>query len=185
MPGTWLDAQTRSLLQERPPPRGPATAAGEFSIVLLARGPDPARMEHAAGVVAGDDYIRAQMVESDPLPLVCCAGLTLEDAMLAQFELVCCDAVAVFVRDEVVHGAEREYLDEIYLRVRASDEFAPQRVHLGAVPDTDEGRSFLRQFLGRTDVRLPFRATVTMKKARVMSHWADQVGADLAVGDRD
>lgn len=104
--------------------------------------------------------------------------------MLGQFELACCDAVAVFLRDEVVAANDAAYLAEVYSDLLASEEFRPVGIEIRSVPNDERGRRFVDQFIGADEalpppVALPIRRTVTGKKARFTRHWGQKIGADV------
>lgn len=112
------------------------------------------------------------------------SGLSLEDALLGQFELACCDSVSAFLRDEVAREADARYLDGVYSSVLHSPEFEEVRVEVVAIPGTDEGSRFVDQFLGPSASRVPLSdgeprlvLNPTRKKARIMAYWAEKVGA--------
>ena len=119
------------------------------------------------------------------------SGLSLGDAMLGQFELVCCDSVSVFLRDEIVSSAEQEYLTQLYQQFPESPEFQSVTVTVVSLPDTVSGKHFADQFLGEADVivhgsRGPSRCENMMrKKARIMTHWAQKIGAEIVVADNE
>jgi hypothetical protein len=106
--------------------------------------------------------------------------LSYDAALEAQFELICCDSISVFLDDAVVLGATAAYLLELFAKLRASPEFQLVSIQLESVPAGERGMKFLKQFLG-TPSPLPFKAAVARKKARIMKHWAVRIGATMTV----
>ena len=122
-------------------------------------------------------------------PLV--AGLSFTEALNAQFELVCHNAVSIFLRDEVVSSATKEYLNELYSSVQSSSEFENVTVRISSIPDSDSGRQFIQQFLG-DEQRILFNKRgrnysceekLMRKKARIVRHWGTKIGAEVIVID--
>jgi hypothetical protein len=185
----WLDTETKAMLQQAPPEKYAPANTGLFTLVLLTRGNSHDRLIQALTRIPG--VTRAKAVEVAvcmcPVPIVC--SLSLGDAMLGQFELVCCDAISVFLRDEVVCTAERLYLGQLYRQFLHSPEFESVRVTITSVPRTAFGEHFLEQFLGGAEVlpRLVIAGlpaceeTMMRKKARIMAHWAEKIGAEVAI----
>ena len=111
------------------------------------------------------------------MPFVIKRELILADAMLAQFELICCDIISVFISDEVMSNAEPQYLAELYNALIQSDEFATVALLVTDIPSTEPGKEFFQQFIGDSLLPLPYKMMTTRKKARIMTHWARKVGA--------
>ena len=55
-------------------------------------------------------------------------GLTEADALLDQFELICCDALSVFISDDVIKNGTSEYLIDLCNNLLCSDEFSETNV---------------------------------------------------------
>jgi len=176
----WLDRETKALLHKGVPVARTGVDVGEYSLVLLAVGEYTGRLVRAAIRVRRCPEGEATDVLRKRLPLVIASGLSFEDALLGQFEFICCDAKAVFVHDEVAHRGSATYLDRLYDRLLQSEEFASVLVEVQAVPDGAEGLRYLEQFLGMRTPLLPLRARVPRKKARIMRHWATRIGASVA-----
>jgi len=169
----WLDAQTKAHLQKVPPDRlAPATVIG-YSLVLLERGSDHERVRAVLGAVA-DEIIDT----TAKCPLVIRRSLSLSDALLGQFELICADSISIFVDDNVVQFGEPSYLHELFETVHKSDEFAPVTVHLSSVPENEDSQRFLRQFFGQV-LGVPPTHVVARKKARIMAHWGARFGIKI------
>jgi hypothetical protein len=113
--------------------------------------------------------------------------LTEEEALWGQFELICCDAIGIFLRSEVIEQNDRYYLWPLYKRIIESSEFKPATVNIETVPKTESGEKFVEQFLGEALVGRAFPVTLKMpfKKARIMEHWAERVGAQLRLEASD
>jgi hypothetical protein len=111
---TWLDTETKAMLQQAPPEKLAPPDTGMFTLVLLQKGNDLTRIVQALTRIPGLSREKAEHLAKWACPLRVAGSLSLGDAMLGQFELVCCDSIAVFLRDEVVASAERQYLVELY-----------------------------------------------------------------------
>ena len=118
-----------------------------------------------------------------PTPVTINRDLTEEEALWGQFALICCDAISVFVRSEVLEQNGRAYLESLFNTVLHSAEFRPTKVSIAQVPKTEAGEKFIDQFLGRkfTPEVLPVALEVPFKKARIMNHWATRVGANVQI----
>ncbi len=179
----WLDTETKSLLQNVPPEKlAPPDTLG-FTLVLLTRTGDSTRLQHAAKQ-AGWLASTFNTALGGECPLRLLTGVTLDDAMLAQFELACCDSAAVFIRDEVVAENDHAYLSELYQELASSDEFRNVGIEVRDVPQSDQGKRFVLQFLGGHErslelARLPLHLQVMRKKARIMCYWGKKIGADV------
>jgi hypothetical protein len=181
----WLDTETKAILDGVPPSRlAPPDAVG-FTLVLLAKSNDPMRLREALAKVRSLDSSRWSAVLAGECPQIVGKGLALDDAILGQFELACCDSAAVFLRDEIVADDDRDYLCRLYMDLLRGEEFELVTIELQSVPFDDRGRRFLRQFLGSAaagvlvQIGLPLRQAVMRKKARIMRHWGREIGADV------
>jgi hypothetical protein len=177
----WLDTQTKAQLAAEPPEKLAPPTVGGFSLVLLERGADIERVDEALRrLVADGGPIRRGIPTK--CPCVVRRGLSLPDALLGQFELICTDSVSVFVSDDVVRSATAEYLSGLFCRVRASPEFRQVTVRVDSAPSDDHGVRFLYRFFGHIP-QLPAAQVVAHKKARIMQHWASKLGAVVEVAD--
>ena len=189
----WLDTETKAMLQQSPPGKCAPADIGEFTLVLLKRGRDLDRLLRALRRIPGLSRAKAVETAARMCPVPIASGLSLADAMLGQFELVCCDAVSVFLRDDVVVSAEYSYLGELYRQFQKSPEFETVKVKVTSVPNTVTGEHFVDQFLGGADIipRLvaaglrSCEENMMRKKARIMAHWAEKVGAKVVIGDSE
>lgn len=177
----WLDTETKSLLHKGGPHVETSVEIGEYSLVLLQVGEEMGRLVRAATRVRHCRLDEAVETLRKPLPLTVASGLSFEDALLGQFEFICCDATTVFVRDEVAHAGSHAYLSQLYERLRRSEEFVRVTVEVDRVPEGDESLRYLDQFLGMRTPSLPVRVSVPLKKARIMTHWGSKIGAAVAV----
>jgi len=184
----WLDAETKAILQSVPPEECVALGVSGFTLVLLERGFQVDRLVRAFQRIHLDPERAVNSLLFAPCPTVVRSGLTLDQAIVGQFELVCCDCVSVFLRDEIAAEGTAEYLRSLYSRLRASPEFQPVFLAITLVPDTDAGRRFCDQFLSSAlEKRVRYgsegivRDRVFRKKARIMAHWASEMGVRLAV----
>jgi hypothetical protein len=184
----WFDTETKALMAPNPPETlAPPHAAG-FSLVMLEAGGDFRRMATALARVRTFTAGTIRTVLARPCPNILCHSISHADALLGQFEMVCCDAVVVFIADGVIRTTRDGYLTELYAWLRESHEFEKLPVEVRAVPDTSEGVQFLLQFLGwlpgeadAPERRLPLKTTMLRKKARIMRHWAEKIGAEMSV----
>lgn len=173
----WLAPQTKAQLCKDPPDKLAPPDVDGYSLVLLERGTDHPRVDHALHALADDVTNFAANC-----PFIVRRNLSLTEALVGQFELICCDSISIILRYDVVRFAQPAYLHDLYDRLRDGDEFAPVAVHLKSVPDDESGRRFLLQFFGQF---LGVGAThfVARKKARIMAHWGEKLGASLEVDD--
>jgi len=179
---SWLDTQTKALLEGSPPEKLAPPDTRGFSVVLLAvRTRHEDRLAEAVGrLLAGSDA-GVERILARPLPVVLTKGLSHPDALLAQFELVACDCVSVFLADDVAEHATPGYLAELYERLLNSPEFGEVLVRIETLPQDVRAGEFLARFLGRGDCPLPAYRHMMRKKARIMQHWAAKIGGQLRI----
>jgi hypothetical protein len=178
----WLDTETQVILQKAHEPKPVLAKAGEFALLLIEKGNDKLRLLRAIGRVNDCDEAKCMDIAAYPTPVIVNGGLTESEALFGQFELVCCDAVSAFVRSEIVQQNGIGYLDALCRSIANSPEFRRVPLRINLVPNTDEGELFIDQFLGSTnrthsDWSFPLAITVPLKKARIMKHWAERIGA--------
>ncbi len=167
----WLDLQTQEQLAACPPEKlAPPTVAG-YSLVLLERGYDRARIDRTLQSLVNDTEYKPP-----PCPFVLLKELSLADAMQGQFELICADSISVFIDSEVLLNAKKLYLNNLFNSLRKSREFQPVKIRVQSIPDGGRGEAFLQQFFGKV-LKLPITQVVARKKARIMRHWATKLGA--------
>jgi hypothetical protein len=187
----WLDTETKAMLQQAPPETLAPPYTGLFTLVLLQKGEDMTRLVRALTRIPGVPPRKAMDLAARHCPLPATGGLSLGDAMLGQFELVCCDSISVFLRNEVVATAERLYLAQLYQQFRRSPEFENVAVTIASVPQTASGEHFVDQFLGEADGIIPRISgplhveNMMRKKARIMAHWAQKIGAEIAIAENE
>lgn len=174
----WLDTETKAQLWKNPPDKLAPPDVDGYSLVLLERGTDRDRVENAILTLADDATVVAK-----ECPCVVRRNLSLTDALVGQFELICSDSISVFLRDDVVRLGNPSYLRELFDNLRAGEEFAPVTAQLTSIPADEHGRRFLLQFFGQF-LGLDTTHTVTRKKARIMAHWAAKLGATIEFNDR-
>ena len=175
----WLDTQTRELLQKIDDEKLAPSRAAEFGLVLLHKGPDRQRLVDAVIEINKCSEADAAVMASRPTPITINPGLTEGEALWGQFELICCDAVSIYLRSEVLEQNDRSYLWPLFEKVSESPEFKGTTVTINRVPATEPGEKFLDQFVGRSARKRTFPMTLTVrsKKARIMLHWATRIGA--------
>jgi hypothetical protein len=181
----WLDTETKEILQKEHEPKLAPPKAAEFALVLIRKGTDHQRLVRAIRRINECSESEAIDLARLPAPFTINSGLTQEEAVFGQFELICCNTIAAFIRSEVLlEQDEKSYLQSLFQRVLQSPEFKPTRIDVLEVPATDSGQKFVDQFLG---IPLPgqkrrvarFSVWVPFKKARIMKHWATRVGAQV------
>ncbi len=186
----WLDPETLEMLQREPPDKIAPATLPDYSVVMLEAGEDRERMVRAVRRINDCSDSEARALLSGRLPRVVNPDLSYHIATLAQFELVCCDAMSVIIPGEVIVGAEPAYLKGLFVKLRQSDEFQEVTLRLESLPEGEDGLRFLDQFLGEVGAKArQFPADLRMfrKKARIMAHWGDKIGAEVTgtVGPRD
>jgi hypothetical protein len=176
-PIDWLDTQTKEQLEPCPPQKlAPPVVAG-YSLILLEQGPDPQRMDRTLRLLARDT-----IKSPYPCPGVIQSMLSLTDALLGQFELICADSISVFLDDEVWQNAKKSYLNDLFQTLRQSTEFQPVRVSIPSLPDGERVAPFLEQFFGEARTP-PITQVVARKKSRIMRHWGSKL--DISVECED
>jgi len=179
----WLDTETEAILQKEYGAKLAPPKAAEFGLVLLRKGNDELRLVRA--ICRINDCLESDgiAIARQPTPTIINPGLTEAEALSGQFELICCNGIAAFVRSEVLLDQEQQdYLQTVFQRVLLSPEFRPTRIEVREVPDTEAGKKFMEQFIGvaAMEANRPldeFSLLVPYKKARLMKHWAVRVGA--------
>ena len=177
----WLDTQTKTLLQrDYEPPDAPAKVP-DFALVMGSLGVNKERILNAICKINNCRQTAAIELMRQLHPVVINSDMTEEEAILGQFELICCDTISAVIRTEVADQGDREYLKELLETISQSPEFTPTPVRIEKVPMNEEGKRFVDQFLAmdpeRLQKRLPCTFTMPAKKARIMKHWAERVGA--------
>ena len=176
----WLDPQTKELLQKVPDTKLAPPKTAEFALVLLRKGKDHERLIHAIAQINKCRASKATVLASRRVPVTINNDLTEEEALWGQFELICCDAISVFVRSEVMQANDGFYLVPLFQQVLRSPEFRPFKINLIKVPVNESGKKYLDKFLGETTKPIfPIALKVPFKKARIMEHWAKRVGAQI------
>ena len=179
----WLDTETKAVLQKSPPEKLAPATTETFSIVVIDRSfrPIPSRHLRAYYRVLGTSIGDATEILKQTIPFILKRRLTLPDAMLAQFELICCDIISAFVSDTVISNADPEYLSGLWNSLKTGEEFEKQWVTIDNAPENACGADFLEQFVGVQAMDFPIEITAMRKKARIMQHWAKKIGATVVV----
>jgi hypothetical protein len=189
----WLDTETKTMLQHVPPQKFAPPETGLFTLVLLSKGNNSAHLMRALDRIRGLSPLKSESLLMQHCPLRIAGSLSIGDAMLGQFELICCDSISIFLRDEVYASSDSWYLTQLYQQIRESPEFEHIKVKIASVPKTTVGEHFVDQFLGGPDVIPPlvsaglrsFTGNMMRKKARIMAHWAEKIGAEVAIADKE
>ena len=179
----WLDTETKEILQKVVEPKLAPPKTAEFTLVLLRKGTDHARLVRAIRRINECDEPEAVKLAARRTPVRVNSDLSEGDALWGQFELICCDAVSIFIRCEVLDQMDLAEFQSLIEKTSQSSEFQPTTVTIGEIPRNESGLSFVDQFLGSfepaKDAALPSTVVVPFKKARIMQHWATRVGAKL------
>lgn len=178
-----LKTQTKAALQKLVPEKLAPATTQTFSIVVLSCDfqPDHDRHVHAYERVLSTSRMDAEFQSTRKPPFVLKQGLSVEDALLAQFELVCGDIVSAFISDSVVSHAEPSYLAELYRSLVVGEEFDKLNVCIHSIPETESGVTFVHEFIGPFAPDLPHTMIAMRKKARIMQYWAKKIGLELEV----
>ena len=174
----WLDPETRSILQGVSPGKETALRTKGYSLLLIERGNDSTRANQAI------EQIRRRGRPNDTsIRNVVVRQLTLDDALLGQFDLSCSDSISAFVADEVVCDENASYLETLSREIAASDEYRLVAVRIVSVPHDEPGRDFCWQFLGyAVGMPVPLEMEVFCKKARLMDYWSRKCGVKFEPG---
>ena len=145
----WLDTETKAILRKEDESKLTLTKTAEFALVLIRKGTDDERLVRAIRRINECSESEAVELVGLPKPVTINAGLTEAEAYFGQFELICCDAIAAFVRSEVIlQQDDYVYLRGLFEKVAQSPEFRPTEVEILEVPSTEAGEMFVDQFLG-------------------------------------
>jgi hypothetical protein len=180
----WLDTETKAILQKEHEPTPTLCKAAEFALVLIRNGAIDGRLVRAIRRINECGESEAIELSRQPTPFTINPGLTEAEALfgqfVGQFELICCNAVAAFIRSKVIlEQDDYIYLRSLFQKVAQSPEFRPTRIDILEVPATEAGERFVDQFLGSAVRDESFSGVVPYKKARIMKHWAARVGAEV------
>ncbi len=183
MKKTWLDTETKAILHRSPPAKRAPSDTTAFALVLLAapRG-NTERLAAAVERIRGGTRDDALRVLRRRLPTPVKRSLSYEDALLGQFDLIACDAVSVFLSDDVVRCGSKSYLAELFADLCESPEFRTVTIRIESMPGDAQGRDFLDRFTGAAAPELPLELPVMRKKARIMDHWAAKIGGRVVLG---
>ena len=186
----WLDTETRAMLQQAPPEKYAPSDTDTFTLVLLRKGKNLRRLSQALGTLPGLSSEIAENLAASSCPLPVARGLSHYDALLGQFELVCCDSVSVFLRDGVVWSAKGDYLARLYPQFELSPEFEDVSINVHSIPHSERGERIVRQFFGgmvadsdQVHTDYSFHGKMMRKKARIMAYWAKKLGAQVTISD--
>jgi len=172
----WIDTQTKELLQRAPEDKLAPPKAAEFGLILLRKGPDRVRLLKAITQINKCSLSAAIALEKQGVPVTVNPGLTEGEVLWGQFELICCDAISVFLRSEIVEQNDKPYLLALFEKVLESVEFKPAKIKILELPGTESGEKFIDQFLGVSQATFPMTHIAPYKKARIMHHWARRIG---------
>jgi hypothetical protein len=152
----WLDTHTKELLRKVPDEKLAPAKTAEFALVLLRKGSDHKRMVEAIMAINRSSEAEAAVMAGRAAPFTVNPDLTEEEALWGQFELVCCDAVSVYLRSEVIEQNDRSYLWPLFDKISESSEFRPVTVTILQVPATESGDRFLEQFVAAQALQRTF-----------------------------
>lgn len=176
---SWLDTQTKAILDQTPPNKLAPPDTKSYSLVLISVfRHQPERLSRAIRRIYPDSWEQAQVRLSHPMPVVLRHQMTMSDALMGQFELICADAISVFIPDSVIELASSDYLTNTYNALLQSNEFEETSIVVDSIPRDAQGSEFMDQFFGSSD-DLFSTLVVPFKKARIMLHWAGKIGAKV------
>lgn len=142
----WLDTQTKEILQKVSEPKLAPPKTAEFALVLVQNGTDQKRLVRAISRINECNEAKASELAGTGAPVTINPDLMEEDALWGQFELICCDAISIFFRTEVLEQMDSAYLQSLYNKTSQSTEFQPTVVNIAEVPATESGQKFLTNF---------------------------------------
>src|SRR5688572_6551966 len=105
----WLDTQTKELLQKGSDQKLAPPKTAEFALVLIKKGPDQQRLVEAIAEICKCNEAEASILASRATPVTISFDLTEEEALWGQFELICCDAISIYLRSEIVQTNDHTY----------------------------------------------------------------------------
>ena len=179
---TWLSTQTDPMLSESPPDKLAPPCLDPYSVVVLHRSRrDSVRQIRAFQRVLKGTNIAPELFLAKPIPFILQNGLGHSDALMAQFELISCDIVSIYIPDSVALSGNPQYLIHLYNRLSCSREFARVKASLLSLPPDAAGTRFLEQFVGSHKIDLPFSFFASSKKVRIMKQWASSIGGVVHV----
>ena len=120
----WLDTQTKALLQNVQDKKLAPPNPAEFALGVR-KGPDHQRLVDAIVEINKCSEADAAALASRSVPVTINPDLSEEEALWAQFELICCDAVSIFLRTEIIEQNDRSYLWPLFEKLSESSEFRP------------------------------------------------------------
>ena len=177
----WLDTETTAILQKPCDPKLAPPTTMNYALVLISGASDRQRLIRAIRRINECGESKAVALADQRPPMTINWDLTEADALHGQFELICCDAISIFVRSHVASSGERAYLDSLFQKVVGSVEFRSTQVTIDQIPETESGERFIDQFLGERSIckSVPTTLEVSFKKARIMKHWARRIGGRI------
>src|SRR6187455_1568221 len=116
----WLDTQTKELLQKASDEKLAPSKAAEFALVLLRKGTDHQRLVDAIIEINKCSEADAVVLVGRSAPVTINPDMTEEEALWGQFELICCDAVSIYLRSEVIEENDRSYLWPLFKKISES-----------------------------------------------------------------
>jgi hypothetical protein len=177
----WLDTETKAILQTHCDLKLAPPTTMNFALVLISDASDHQRLVRAIKRINECSEAKAAALAVQRPPITINWELTEADALHGQFELICCDAISIFLRSHVVGSGDRAYLHSLFQKVAHSVEFRSTQVTIDQIPETESGEKFIDQFLGPQSIcpGVPMTLDVSFKKARVMKHWAKRIGGRI------
>ena len=177
----WLDTETKAILQKHCDLKLAPPTTMDFALVLISDASDHQRLVRAITRINECSESKAVALAVQRPPITINWELTEANALHGQFELICCDAVSIFLRSQVARSGDRAYLDSLFKKVVRSVEFRSFQVTIDQIPETESGEKFIDQFLGRQSIwrSVPTTLEVSFKKARIMRHWATRIGGRI------
>jgi hypothetical protein len=179
----WLDTRTQALLHGSDPDKIAPPLDAAFSLILLERGQSLELFQRALSRIFEPEKLdNIRTLLDRPCPYVVETSFSFENASLGQFELICANSISVILRDDVALDGDANYLDNLYHTLRRSEEFQLIYGTLLTIPTDDRGQNFCDQFFGSVNFMPPISFSTTLKKGRIMQHWAGNIGAQIEFG---
>ena len=133
---SWLIPETKAILSRTPPGVFTPAASDAFTLIALTHfDPFETRVIRAITRILQTSEDDARMMLQERPPFKVRDRLTYAEAINGQFELVCCNAISIFIPDEIFQNASQTYLEALYRTTLQSAEFQTTRVQIGKRPN--------------------------------------------------
>src|ERR1700677_3137435 len=113
----WLDTETKAILQKHCDLKLAPPKTMDFALVLISDASDHQRLVRAIRRINECSESKAVDLAVQRPPMTINWDLTEANALHGQFELICCDAVSIFVRSQVARSSNKAYLDSLFQKI--------------------------------------------------------------------